>query len=416
MKNLLLFLSALFVITIQASPVCAARSDFEKSPVLNAATILSAEKIQSPLYKVEAQVLNNGFMNTYNVNSDFGRFKVVSNLSLTILLHEIDVIAAMKKIERDDVFVDSLQQSAKNTAHGIKRLFTEPGDTLKGAGDGIKGLFARADESLTKSDPSDAEDSRAAQIFGFSKAKGIIANQFTVSVYTDNLVLEEELESLAWANYFGGLGMAVVQAAVPGGAGLVLSASSAVRLLNETVNLTPPTELRVQNRRKLTTMGVDEDLIQLFINNPAFTPRNQTFFVTALEKLDGAENRELFIKVALQLHDTDTILLVTRISLMFAAYHHKVGPVKRFYPFSRFVSAKLQDDRIILMLPTDHITWNKEFAEAIDALAREPDRQELNKAELWTLGELSKRSQDELSKRGWHIKTNVSEVLKMDQS
>ena len=163
-------------------------------------------------------------------------------------------------------------------------------------------------------------------------------------------------------------------------------------------------------------MSVDEDLIQLFINNPAFTPRNQTFLVTALEKLDGAENRELFIKVALQLHDTDTIMLVTRISLMFAAYHNNITPVKRFYPFSRFVFAKLQDDRVILMLPTDYITWNKEFAGAIDALAREPDKQQLNKAELWTLGTVSKQAQDELSKRGWIIKTNVSKVLKIDPS
>jgi hypothetical protein len=416
MKNVLLFCSTLFVIIIQTSSVCATQSAFEKSPILNATTILPSEKKQSPLYKVEDQVLNNGFVNTYHVSSEFGRFEVVSTPSLIILLHEIGVIAAMKKIERDDVFVDSLHQSAKNTAHGIKRLFTEPGETLKGAGEGIKGLFARADESLTKSDPSDAEDSRTAQILGFSKAKGIIANQFTVSVYTGNTVLMEELESLAKANFFGGLGMAVIQTAVPGGAGVILSASSAVRLLNETVNLTPPTELRVQNRQKLTTMGVDEDLIQLFINNPAFTPRNQTFFVTALEKLDGADNRELFIKVALQLHDTDTIMLVTRISLMFAAYHNNITPVKRFYPFSRFASARLQDGRVILMLPTDYITWNEEFAGAIDALAREPDKQQLNKAELWTLGTVSKRAQDELSKRGWIIKTNVSKVLRMDQS
>jgi len=53
---------------------------------------------------------------------------------------------------------------------------------------------------------------------------------------------------------------------------------------------------------------------------------------------------------------------------------------------------------------------------AIDALAREPGKQQLNKAELWMPGTVSKRVQDELSKRGWIIKTNVAKVLKMDQS
>ena len=416
MKNILLFCSTLFALTIQISPVGATQNDFEKSPILNAATILSSEKRQSPLYKVEDQVLNNGFMNTYTVNSDFGRFEVVSMPSLTILLHEIDAIAAMKKIERDEVFVESLHQSVKNTVHGVKNLFTEPGETLKGAGQGIKGLFARANESITKSGQSDAEDSRTAQILGFSKAKGVIANQFTVSVYTDNPVLEEELESLAKANFFGGLGMAAVQMAVPGGAGVILSASGAVRLLNETVNLTPPPELRLQNRKKLASMGMDEDLVQLFINNPAFTPRNQTFYVTALEKLKGAENRDLFILVALQLNDTDTIMHVTRMALMFAAYHKNIGPVKHFHTFSRFVSASLPNNRVMLMLPTDHITWNKEFAGAIDALALNPSQQQANKAELWTLGTVSKRAQDELLKRGWRIKTKVSKTLQMDQS
>ena len=199
MEYLLLLFSTLLVSTIQTVPACATQNDFEKSPIFNAATIMSAKSIEGPLYKLDAKVSNNGFVNTYNVWSKFGRFEVVSTPSLHILLHEIDAIAAMKKIERDDVFVDSLHQSAKNTAHGIKRLFTEPGETFKGAGEGIKGLFARAEESLTKSEPSDAEDSRMAQILGFSKAKGEIANQFTVSIYTDNLALEEELDSLAWA-------------------------------------------------------------------------------------------------------------------------------------------------------------------------------------------------------------------------
>lgn len=411
---LTLFFLVLFVSTMQTNPVSAAQGDFEKPPALNAATILSVEQVQSPLYRVDGQVFNNGFVNTYNVSSKFGNFEVVSTASLKILLHEINAIAAIKKIERDDVFGDSLQQSAKNTAQGIKRLFTDPGETLQGAGEGFKRLFARADESLNKSGPSDAEDSRMAQILGFSKAKGEIANQFTVSMYTDNSVLEEELDSLAWANYFGGLGMTAIQTAVPGG--IILSASRAVRLLNETVNLTPPTELRVQNRRKLTTMGVDEDLIQLFINNPAFSPRNQTFFVTALEKLKGVENRELFIKVALQLHDIHTVTLVTRMTLMFAAYHKKTGSIRRFYPFSRFVYAELENGRTILMLPTDYITWNEEFAGAIDSLATGSAKKQLDKAELWTLGAVSKRAREELSKRGWQIKTDVTEVLQWDKS
>lgn len=407
--------AALFAITIQAIPASGAQGDFEQPPVLDITTILPSKNLNDPLYTVDSLVLNNGYVNTYQVKSRFGNFTVASTPSLRILLHEIRVIAAMRQVERDDVFVDSLQQSAKNTAQGIKRLFLEPGETFKGAGEGFKGLFARAEESLAKSDPSDAEDSRVAQILGYSKAKGEIANQFTVNVYTDNAVLEEELDSLAWANYLGGLGMAAVQAAVPGGAGLILSTSSAVRLLNETVNLTPATELRVQNRRKLESMEVDEDLIQLFINNPAFSPHNQTFFVSALENLNRADNRELFVKVALQLHDQHTIRIVTKMTIMFAAYHKNIGAIKRFSTFSRFAAAEMESGQLLLMLPADHLTWNREFAGAIESLAIRAGKQQPDKGQLWILGSVSKRTNEELSKRGWSVKTDVAEVLKIDQ-
>lgn len=413
-KYLLLFYAVLFAGTMQTTLLHAGQNNFEKPPVLNATSILPEKSLNDPLYTVASQVLNNGFVNTYQVKSRFGNFTVTSTPSLKILLHEIRVVAAMQQIEKDDVFVESLQESAKNTVHGIKRLFTEPGETFKGAGAGFKGLFARAGESLTKSDPSDAEDSRVAQILGYSKAKGEIANQFSVNVYTYNTVLEEELDSLAWANYLGGLGIAAIQAAVPGGAGLILSTSGAVRLLNETVNLTPATELRVRNRRKLESMGVAEDLIQLFINNPAFSPHNQTFFVSALENLKGVDNRALFVKVALQLHDQDTIRLVTRMTIMFAAYHKNIGAIKRFSTFSRFVSAEVENGQLLLMLPTDHLTWNREFVGAIESLAIRAGKQQSDKAQLWTLGSVSKRTREELSKRGWSVKSDVSKVLKID--
>lgn len=77
-RRLFLFCIPLFAIIMQTTLLYAGQNDFEESSVLDVATILQPKNLHDPLYTVDSQVLNNGFVNTYQVKSRFGNFTVTS--------------------------------------------------------------------------------------------------------------------------------------------------------------------------------------------------------------------------------------------------------------------------------------------------------------------------------------------------
>ena len=398
-------LVSFFLVTLCADPAGAA---YENAPVLQAKSILKTELLKGKYYTVKDQVKNDGLFNHYTVESDFGTFQADSTTDLKILVREIDAIAAMKEVKTDDTVLESLKESGKKTATGLKNLFSDPQGTLEGAASGVGSLFNRAKETVGKREATDAEDSRFEQIVGMSKSKGMIATRFGVNLYSRNAVLQQELDRLGRADYLGGLGVGLATSVVPGAGGLVLTTSGTARLLNESINNTPASELWLQNKNKLLAMGMDDDTVQLFLNNPSFSPALATVLVSALESMKGVNNRGLFIKVALQAGDPAMAKTITRITVMSAGYHKEIAPLKGFLPMARLTQGVRKDGARVVLLPTDYMIWDKRVAESATAVSEEAKG---NGLELWVLGSLSKQATAELKKLGWKIHTNAGARL-----
>lgn len=401
--------TVIFVLCFPGVSFCAEGSEsYENTVVLEAGKILPPDVLAGPHHKVEGKVQNDGFLNHYVLKSSYENYAVISTFELEKRVHEIKAITEMKKIDTASTVGKSVVDSGEKTATGIVNLFSHPVDTMKGTAEGIGSVVDRG-KAAVKSTPSQTEDSRMEQLIGFSKSKRDIANKMGVDVYSANKTLQSELDRLAWADYSGGIGVSAALSFVPGGAGVLLSVSGGARLLNETINLTPPAELRSQNRQKLTKMGMNSDTIDLFINNTVFSPRNQTWLVAALEKMQAAANRELFLKVALQANDPIMALIITQMTMMFAGYDTQIEPIDRFYPISRVLYAKDKKGKTIIALPADHILWSERFAGAV---AEIKEKAKGNQFELWTAGDVSKKAQEHLSKAGWVIHTDVWSKLK----
>ena len=386
-------------------------AEFEKPGILKAQSFLKPEIIKGKQYTVDEQVQNDGLLNQYRVNSSFGTFRVSSTSSLYILVREIEAIGAMKKIETDDTAIESLKQSGKNTVTGVKNLVTDPTGTIESAAAGVGSLFNRAKGTVGKRETTGAEDNKAAQLIGFSKSKGHIATEFGVNMYSRNKVLQTELDRLAWADFFGGLGVGAVTSAVPGVGGVLLTTSGAARLLNEAINTTPASELWLQNKNKLLGMGMNEDTVELFLNNPVFSPALQTVIVAALDSMQGVENRKLYLKVALQAGDPGMAKIITESVVMTAGYHKHIAPLKRLAPIARLARAEKKDGTIVVVLPGDHIIWSEMAADVTGSLA---DKAQISKKiglELWVSGDFSKMAHSKLEAMGWKVHTRVRSQL-----
>ncbi len=385
-----------------------AAEGYEPPQTLRASDVLPKSFFESDLYTIDQQVQNDGLMNTYRVTSKHGNFEAVSTVALYKLIVEIEAIDAMIKVEESDTFSKSLKESGANTAEGIKNLFSNPEESIRGAGKGLTNLFSRAQESLFQSTPGETEDSRMQQFIGFSQSKREIAHKYHVDVYSTNKVLQEHLDTLAWADYAGGITISIATLPLGGPAKVVYSSSNVVRLLNDAIAMTPPSELKKQNRAKLIKMNIDENLSDLFINNPNLSPRQQTYIVAAMEAMKEAAHREVALMVALQVKDPDMAMAITTIVMMQAGYNNNVAKIKELVPVMRIMGGRDADGNQVLLVPVDHMTWNKRVAGALEQLSGESST---SKGQVWILGTVSEMAQAKLKEKGWQVRTKVANKI-----
>ena len=173
----------LFIIShLVASNGHGAESGFEQPGPLKASLILKPAILKGKYHTVREKVNNDGLFNHYEIDSQFGAFQASSTSNLKILVHEIDAIAAMKKVETDDTVASSIKKSGENTVSGITNLVTDPQNTIEGAVSGLGSLFNRAKVTVGTRKPTSSEDSRLEQFIGISKSKGEIATKYGVNM------------------------------------------------------------------------------------------------------------------------------------------------------------------------------------------------------------------------------------------
>ncbi len=366
-----------------------ARADYEQPGILSASKLLPADMLKGPHHTVIEQVHNNGLFNKYTVDSPFGEFQAPSNATLKFLINELNAVAEMKKVETDDTAIESLKQSGKNSVQGIKNLFSDPENTLKGAASGVQSIFHRASQTIGSRETTGAEDSKVQQLIGFSKSKGKIATNYHVNVYSRNQVLQDELDRLAWADYLGGLGVGLATSAIPGVGGIVLTTSGTARLLNEAINTTPASELWVQSKEKLAALGMNADTVELFLNNQIFSPALYTVMTSALESMKGVDNLELFLKISLQASTPEMARLITEITVLSAGFHKNIRPLEKIVPMARITRAVDTNGGAVVLLPTDHIIWTENVAGVVAEISEKMQATEGGVKELWVLGDVS---------------------------
>ena len=398
--------SLLALCLIFGYPQFARSAEYEQPGEFSAETILKPGQLSGPYHTVNDRVQYDGLFYRYTVNSPYGTFQANSTVALNILIHELGAIAVMKTVSTEDTAVKSIEQSGVKTVTGIKNLFTSPGSTLEGAAEGVGDLFNRTMETVGRRETTETEDSKFAQVVGFTKSKGQIATKFGVSIYSRNQVLQGELDRLGMADYLGGISVGLATSVIPGVGGLVLTTSGTARLLNEVINNTPPSELWVQNKNKLLGMGFDADTVELFLNNPVFSPALETVLVSALDSMKGAANRGIFIKIGMQASNPDMAGFITEIAVLSAGYHKNVAPLKSFAPMARFASGIKKDGTTVVLLSTDHLIWSERIANVVEDLTAAKQGKSA-RFELWTLGTLSNRARSALQEKGWKTYENA---------
>ncbi|HLA80113.1 MAG TPA: hypothetical protein VJP78_00575 [Thermoleophilia bacterium] len=379
-------------------------TDFERAPVLQASRILPPALVSGPNHRVQENVVNDGYLNIYTVESRFGQVRAASTAQLQQYVQELNAVARMEAVQKSDEFKRGVTEKAGDVVRGAKNLVTDPVNTVSGAASGVGALFSRAGEAIVGGGHSEAEDSRVKAAIGFSKTKRDYAYEFGVDVYSRNPILQQHLDSLAWSGYAGSMTMSALLMAVPGSAGVALSIPGTSELLNKVFRDLPPNELRKRNRAKLEAMGIASDVVDLYIANAVFTPREQTVIVEALEGMQGVTDRGAFVKFAVLTENPDLAFFRQRQAEMYASYHRKVAPLARFVPVGRTTAALSRDGTLVFNAPLDHLVWTRQNAEFARSVSAQIDGMPGVRAKhLWLAGGASPLARQNLEKLGWKV-------------
>jgi len=413
---------------------------FEKPPVLKASQLLSAQTpLKGARYTIEENVPTDGFLMSFTIRSDFGTFVAKSPQMLNQRLVEIGALGQLEKVSSSDAFVAGLQASAKDMGKQLTDLVMEPVATVKGVPEGIGSFFDRVSrgaktgyqqlgdiqEQEKHSGPPPegmgaalpgrpdtvnqkgatttvAETSMrmtgqvTANALGYDDQRRRIAREVKVDPYSTNPVLTQKLDELAQAAFAGGLGVTALKSAVP--ASLVLSAST---ILSDWVWDTPPGTLKVQNETALKSMGVSQEMVDLFLRQPYFTLTLQTQLVRALQRMPQTENRPALLPLAVTVISFDQARFVVDSMEMLAHHHETVSPLlalEQKIPFA----ARTKDGGLVVAAPVDYLAWTKQ----LQKFASRPELQAKERTFLLR-GTTTRLAQTELTRMKWKMQSQT---------
>ena len=388
-----------------------AADDFEYGQTYLAADLLPANIVAGNHYRIADKVRSDGFMFTYTVDSEYGKFHATGDYALQKLLNEIQVIAALKEISRTEAFGQSVLHAAKSPLRFGEGLITDPVDTITGIPRGMFSIFENVGEAVTsEQDPS--EDSRAKQALLVSSWKRDYCAQYDCDVYSSNSVLQEELNRIAWAAAIGGLTVSGATTVASGGAVMVFSTVRMADQLNEVVRAEPPSRLRIINEEKLEAMGVPEDLAQRFLDHPAFTPRHDTLIVAALSNLQGVKGRERYIELCLRAQDEVGANYFQNIAEIMVGYHTKVARLTEIVPMLGISAATASNGHTLVPVAWDYGVYEQAVAKRMDYAAQEFAKRGLStQFDVWTKGRVSAKLKAEAAARGFTVVENIERTI-----
>jgi hypothetical protein len=388
-----------------------AQTAYESTPTLSASKILPPDLLSGPNHRVQERVTNDGFLNIYTIDSKFGQFNAVSTALLRVRIQEINAMAAMDKLKGTKEYGTAVKESALSAMVAAKDMVFQPVQTLKTAASGVAVAFRRAGDSMFGAKRSDTEDSRFKSLIGFTNYKREYAYDLGVDVYSRNEVLQDRLNEISWVGFAGGLTVSAAMAAVPGGAGIAMTAIGTTRLTREIFKTQPPADLRRANTEKLKAMGIEPSTVEMFINESVFSPHEQTILVSALDEMKGVGDRERFVQLAALTNNADMALFRQRQAEMYAGYHKAVSPLVQFVSVGQVPGARA-GGALVFNFPIDYLVWTDSLARLVantDTLANQLPG--ITRKELWLTGSLSPRARDEMRRIGWVTYENAEALL-----
>lgn len=409
MKAPVLFLTAV----LHQSAFCQTPATFETPVVLRAADLIPADWMQGNSHRVREQVVTDGFMAHFTIDTDFGPFEAVGVPEVRRRIIETNAIRKLTDTSKGDLFAEGMKRSIEQPIDAVKNIVKHPVDSVKQAPKTVGHFFSKIGASIERGanrikqeDESGTEVSTSESLgrvnesmkraAGFDKARLETARQLGVDPYSDNSRLQDEIDTVTWAFFAGGLPLRIGAAALS--AGVAVAATNMVGIPEDTY-LHTQSELAMLDARSLTSMGVREGDIKSFQIQPNLSTTRRHRIVKSLEKLDHAKGRGNIILLANSCETTGQAdFLVSALAMLEARQQSAAADYIELKVFGRLPGAVTATGVLEVPAPVDHVTWTEQVA----GFAQRDDLGQTPRVLIHT-GKVSPATQTGFTAAGWKL-------------
>lgn len=289
---------------------------------------------------------------------------------LKVRLGELQALAALSHMNESEVYLGAAAKAGIAPLQFAGNLILNPIGTIGQTLSGVGTAFTRAAQA--GEDPGSARDRYIGDsALGVSSAKRQIAARLGVDPFTDFKPLADKLDEIARVTVAGSFTISAAFMAIPGGAGMAVSASRSAHDIGQLIADKTPVEVRKINSAKLAEMGVQNSIANAFLNNRTFTPLDHTVIVDALAKMRGVKNRHLFLQRASDIVGRDMVFFLRKRAELIAEYHNSVEPFTEFVSASGVPMSVTRSRRVVIILPLDGLSWTETTQRAVRAISRD---------------------------------------------
>jgi hypothetical protein len=122
----------------QAVPAAGTTQGYQQVPLrINTTLVVDDKLMVGDGYSIDSVAINDGYSNTYSLQTKVGEVNAISDYRLARTIQEIQALQTLDAMSRAGVFGDTMKEGVVAPFHGAKALVTSPIQTTKGAVKGI---------------------------------------------------------------------------------------------------------------------------------------------------------------------------------------------------------------------------------------------------------------------------------------
>jgi hypothetical protein len=392
---------------ILAGPAYGLSDQYETTPEAAPAWLLDGKDV-GPGYAVLPPVRSNGFLRTYELQTDHGIEKLNGTGLLKLRLSELRATVALESLKNDNSFLEGLKKSAQKPAAFVESTINDPVGTAKSTATGVGRVLTRlgkgVEAAITGQGGSAADIARS--ITGQARARRELAVQLGVDPYTFDKVLSAKLNETAGVTTAGSWTVTAITALIPGGV-FVNATRTADDFRNLVVDSTE-NELRERTINTFRDAGISERNIMNIEANPFYTPSEKAAAAYQLATMPSVQNLDLIAEEMADVKNRNLAYFQLRRAVLLETYHRTVSGLGQIRSVGGISIAIRRDGRAAVVMPYDIVAWTQATAQTFSTVQEGFDKLPFPPAgvDFLITGDLTDMAAERLTAYGWQITGN----------